>query len=112
MNFRLYSGTVRCADCFDASSYKSETTDPCAYCGTIGRPAEPIATDEWIEAMSVLVVDPTRRFVQFDKIACSWCHNRATWKIVGPTVNHLDEYTCTDHGQEWYPDLFPTVTDS
>lgn len=32
MNVRLADGTVRCADHFDASSYVSETDDPCLYC--------------------------------------------------------------------------------
>lgn len=32
MNYRLYDGTVRCADHFDASSYQGVTSDPCAYC--------------------------------------------------------------------------------
>lgn len=36
MNVRLYSGDVRCPDCFDASSYASNTTDPCGYCGAGG----------------------------------------------------------------------------
>lgn len=35
MNVRLYDGTVRCADCFDASIYEIETADPCTYCGTV-----------------------------------------------------------------------------
>jgi hypothetical protein len=34
MNFRLYDGTVRCADHMDASSYQGTTSDPCAYCPT------------------------------------------------------------------------------
>jgi len=32
MNYRLYDGTVRCADHMDASSYVDETTEPCLYC--------------------------------------------------------------------------------
>jgi hypothetical protein len=32
MNVRLYDGTVRCPEHFDASSYEDETDDPCLYC--------------------------------------------------------------------------------
>ena len=32
MNYRLYDGTVRCADHMDASSYLGTTSEPCAYC--------------------------------------------------------------------------------
>lgn len=35
MNVRLSDGTVRCADCFDASTYECETADPCTYCGAV-----------------------------------------------------------------------------
>lgn len=42
MNVRLADGTVRCHAHFDASSYVSETSDPCLYCeergGTITIP--------------------------------------------------------------------------
>src|SRR3546814_301410 len=40
MNVRLSDGTVRCGECFDASSYESETSDPCSYCGTVPATAK------------------------------------------------------------------------
>lgn len=107
MNVRLTDGTVRCAEHFDSSSYQSETSDPCLYCEA---DAETDTSDqEWLNALSALIVDQPERFVQFNKIQCSWCHEPATWKI-------LDGYydkpaiACTDHGAEWYPDLFPQVS--
>jgi hypothetical protein len=45
MNVRLYDGTVRCMDHMDASSYESDTTDPCLYCGDKVRAISP-RTDE------------------------------------------------------------------
>lgn len=38
---------------------------------------------------------------------CSWCYAEtpAPWKIT-PVVGQ-DEYTCTAHGTEWWPGLFP-----
>jgi len=41
------------------------------------------------------------------KVACDWCQESATWKIVEPCS--LDGYNnaCTAHGREWYPHLFP-----
>lgn len=38
MNVRLFDGTVRCAGCFDSSTYESETADPCTYCGATPEP--------------------------------------------------------------------------
>ena len=34
-NLKLYDGTVRCADCMDASTYEDETNEMCSYCGHI-----------------------------------------------------------------------------
>ena len=52
MNVRLSDGTVRCGDCFDASSYESQTADPCTYCGSAPIPAK-------IHTYSVIFSDPT-----------------------------------------------------
>lgn len=105
MNVRLYDGTVRCAEHFDASSYQSETSDPCLYC-PLPSPESTHADEAWLNALSALIVDQPRREIQIDKIQCSWCHNPATWKIVD---DYYDKpaIACTDHGQEWFPELFP-----
>jgi hypothetical protein len=34
-NIMLNDGTVRCADCFDASTYACMTDEPCLYCGHV-----------------------------------------------------------------------------
>jgi diacylglycerol kinase family enzyme len=104
MNVRLYDGTVRCPDCFDTSTYQCETSDPCTYCTTTQ------SDEEWLEALSTLVVGTDTRHVQLDKIPCSWCHLPAAWKITDESMITDGEYACTDHGQEWFPALFPQVT--
>lgn len=102
MNVRLYDGTVRCSDHFDASGYESTTTDPCTYC-----PTESTTDEEWLSALSVLAVTPPRRAIQLDKIQCSWCSESAAWMIRDDLSG--DELACTEHGQEWFPDLFPVA---
>jgi hypothetical protein len=105
MNVRLPDGTVRCAEHFDASSYQSETSDPCLYCQST---PEPSADDqEWLEALSTLAVTPPRRAIQLAKIPCNRCPEPATWAIVDELSGTT--YTCTDHGAEWFPDLFTSA---
>ena len=101
MNVRLYSGTVRCLDCMDASSYESETSDPCLYCGAVPTPPaieEPETDQEWLDALSTLVVTAPRKAVQMSKIQCSWCSDPASWAIID--VGSSTEYACTEHGRE------------
>jgi hypothetical protein len=59
MNVRLYDGTVRCPSCNDASSYQSDTEDPCAYCGTSGKaqPAPEALTKDGFIVRTVTSVD-------------------------------------------------------
>lgn len=106
MNVRLYDGTVRCPQCFDASSYESDTSDPCLYCE-----CSPTQSDEeWLSALSSLVVEGPTRTLTVSKIQCDRCPDPGTWKIA-------DEFgmiaqLCTDHGTEWFPHLFPLITAS
>lgn len=104
-NVRLYDGTVRCSDHFDASSYQSETSDPCPYCPSLEVTQD---DEEWINALSILAVTPPRRAIQLDKVQCSWCSSPAAWKIVDE-LSPQGEYACSEHGSEWFPDLFPQV---
>jgi hypothetical protein len=104
MNVRLYDGTVRCSDHFDTSAYESTTNDPCTYCPSVEATQD---DEEWINALSTLAVTPPRRAIQLAKITCNWCSDPAAWAIVDELST--TEYACSDHGQEWYPDLFPQV---
>lgn len=109
MNVRLYDGTVRCTDHFDASTYACLTDLPCLYCGKITPDVKPepvTETDQaWLDALSTLVTDLPRRTIRLGKSRqCDYCPDNATWSIDHTSgVDHL----CTDHGTEWYPDLFP-----
>lgn len=49
-----------------------------------------------------------QRQVSLAKITCSWCYESATWEI----TDEFDwpEYTCTMHGQEWFPQAFAKVS--
>ena len=107
MNVRLYNGTVRCPEHFDASSYGSETSDPCLYCDATPEPSSDDQT--WNDAQSALIVDTPKRFVQFAKVACDWCWEPATWKIVDHYALNGHQNACTGHGEEWYPELFPNA---
>jgi hypothetical protein len=104
MNVRLYDGTVRCPACFDASTYQAETSDPCLYCHAAPEPTSDDQT--WAEAQSALVVDPPKRSVQMGKRPCDWCWQPATWKILDDCALNGHQFACTDHGTEWYPELF------
>lgn len=106
MNVRLYDGTVRCSDHFDATGYQSETSDPCLYC-PLPSPESTQADEEWLNALCTLAVTPPRRAIQLDKIQCSWCSETAAWMIRDDLSG--DELACTEHGQEWFPDLFPVA---
>lgn len=107
MNVRLYDGTVRCAEHFDASSYESETSDPCLYC-PLPSPAQDHADEEWLNTLSTLVVDQPTRTLTVSKTQCDRCADPGAWKISDGFGKV--EQLCTDHGAEWYPDLFPLVT--
>lgn len=111
MNVMLDDGTVRCADCFDASTYACLADLPCLYCGKITPEPKAVAqTDEaWLEAVSTLVVDTPTREVQLAKVQCDWCNDPATWKINDDCALDGHQNACTGHGEEWYPDLFPQV---
>ena len=100
MNVRMYDNTVRCAEHFDATSYQSETSDPCLYC------QETQTDQEWLDALSALIVDQPRRTLRLGKTRpCDRCVQAATWKISHGASP--DEFLCTDHGREWFPELFP-----
>ena len=105
MNVRLYDGTVRCSDHFDTSVYESTTNDPCLYCSSLEVTQD---EEEWINALSILAVTPPRRAIQLAKITCSWCSDPAAWKIIDE-LSPRGEYACSEHGAEWFPDLFPQV---
>lgn len=105
-NVRLYDGSVRCAEHYDAAAYQSETSDPCLYC-PLPSPESIHADEAWLNALSTLAVTPPRRAIQLAKITCNWCSDPAAWAIVDELST--TEYACSDHGQEWYPDLFPQV---
>lgn len=108
MNVRLHDGSVRCTAHYDASSYQSMTDDPCLYCQADTEEATETTSDqEWLDALSALVVDQPRRSIRLGKTRpCDRCDIVATWKI-----DHCTgvDYLCTGHGQEWHPDLFPLV---
>lgn len=109
MNVRMYAGHALCPDCFDGSVYESETSDPCAYCGKVDQavPVDTQSDEEWLNALSTLIVDQATRYLTITKRQCDRCSSPATWKIVeyGSATEHL----CTDHGTEWFPHLFPLV---
>jgi hypothetical protein len=43
LNVMLADGTVRCADCFDASTYECTTDRPCLYCGSVPQVQEDVS---------------------------------------------------------------------
>lgn len=112
MNVMLDDGTVRCADCFDASTYACLADLPCLYCGKITPEPKPVAqTDqEWLEAVSSLVVDTPRREIQLAKVQCEWCCQPSAYVIIDELSTDERTNVCYDHGQEWHPDLFPQFT--
>lgn len=89
MNVRLSDGSVRCGDHFDASSYVSETTDPCGYCPS-PSPA-PRAT------------------VRMDKGQCSWCSEPARWDV-SDGIDPWTDMVCTEHKEEWFPGAIVPVS--
>lgn len=105
MNVRLYDGTVRCPQCFDASSYESDTSDPCLYCQSAPEPTS--EDEEWLNALCTLVIDQPTRTLTVSKIQCDRCANPGAWKISDGFGKV--EQLCTDHGTEWFPHLFPVA---
>lgn len=98
MNVRLYDGTVRCADCFDSSTYESETSDPCAYCHSTpdtdttnthnaGNPMRPEFKLHTVK-------------ISLAKEECSWCYRPALYSIECASWVDL---ACKAHQEEWFP---------
>lgn len=64
-NLRLFDGSVRCVDCFDASSYADETDAPCTYCQHI--PKQVVSRPDFTPGDQVVVSDEPG-FIEVDSV--------------------------------------------
>lgn len=73
-------------------------------------PLETADHEEWLSALSSLVVDTPRREIQLAKVQCEWCCQPSAYVIIDELSTDERTNVCHDHGQEWHPDLFPEFT--
>lgn len=76
MNYRMYDGTVRCAEHMDAASYQGTTGDECTYCAA--RPGSEAPVVHRFEAILSHPESPDEGVLaHIDATSRGWAHSEA-----------------------------------
>ena len=118
-NLKLYDGTVRCFDHMDASSYVSETDEPCLYCAPVEKSETSDNSDNEVEfvVLGGLITPrngandhPIRRNVQATSRESAeeimYADLLKRLDVTGETGDVWNFYVCTSAGRRygWIPE--------